>query len=119
MSAEVKMIQNFLDYFDAKVLVASSSLMIDNLKSSGVVYEVYDEGISLGGNVQVSVDSVGGIKFTKIVVNGTVFAFGAQKASSENFNSLDYNIDYLETNKDISSPNIKHILNDEMYINCR
>lgn len=119
MSAEVKMLQNFLDYFDAKVLVASSSLMIDNLKSSGVVYEVYDEGISLGGNVQVSVDSVDGIKFTKIVVNGTVFAFGAQKASSENFNSLDYNIDYLETNKDISSPNIKHILNDEMYINCR
>ena len=119
MSAEVKMLQNFLDYFDAKVLVASSSLMIDNLKSSGVVYEVYDEGISLGGNVQVSVDSVDGIKFTKIVVNGTVFAFGAQKASSENFSALGYNIDYLETNKDISSPNIKHILNDEMYINCR
>lgn len=118
-NAEVKMLQNFLEYFDAKVLVASSSLMIDNLKSSGVVYEVYDEGIALGGNVQVSVDSVDGIKFTKIVVNGTVFAFGAQKASSENFSALGYYIDYLETNKDISSPNIKHILNDEMYINCR
>lgn len=118
-NAEVKMLQNFLEYFDAKVLVASSSLMIDNLKSSGVNYEVYDEGISLGGNVQVSVDSVEDVKFTKIVVNGTVFAFGAQKASSENFSSLGYYIDYLETNKDISSPNIKHILNNEMYINCR
>jgi len=118
-NAEVKMLQNFLEYFDTKVLIASNSLMIDNLKSSGVVYEVYDEGISLGGNVQVSVDSAEGVKFTKIVVNGTVFAFGAQKASSENFNSLGYYINYLETNKDISSPNIKHILNDEMYINCR
>lgn len=118
-NAEVKMLQNFLEYFDAKVLVASNSLMIDNLKSSGVNYEVYDEGISLGGNVQVSVDSAEDVKFTKIVVNGTVFAFGAQKASSENFSSLGYYIDYLETNKDISSPNIKHILNDEMYINCR
>ncbi len=118
-SAEVKMLQNFLEYFDAKVLVASNSLMIDNLKSSGVDYEVYDEGISLGGNVQVSVDSAEDVKFTKIVVNGTVFAFGAQKASSENFSSLGYYIDYLETNKDISSPNIKHIFNDEMYINCR
>lgn len=118
-NAEVKMLQNFLEYFDAKVLVASNSLMIDNLKSSGVDYEVYDEGISLGGNVQVSVDSAEDVKFTKIVVNGTVFAFGAQKASSENFSSLGYYIDYLETNKDISSPNIKHILNDEMYINCR
>lgn len=116
---EVKMLQNFLEYFDAKVLVSSNSPMLANLNSSGVKYSFYDDGISLGGNVQVSVDSAGDVKFTKIVVNGTSFAFGAGKVKNEDFDLLGYEIDYLETNKDISSPNIKHILNDEMYINCR
>lgn len=117
-TVEVKLLQNFLEYYNCTVYVPTSSSMIDNLESSGVKYIIY-ETVSLAGNVYLSTDAVGNKTFTKVNVNGTTFVYAFSRLTSQNFDDLGYSIDYVYTNKDFDSINIKNIINDERYINCR
>ena len=117
---EVKYLQNFLlNYPGATVYVPSGHSMIDNLISSRVEYVVYDEGIFLEGNIFLSAKTVNHKTFTNVSVNGYHFIFGADKLVTEDFDMLDYSVDYLCYKNQITSQNINKTISDKIYINCR
>ena len=114
---EVKQLQNFLRYFDnVKVYIPVGHKSCANLKSSKVDYVEYSDGLVISKNLQLSTTTLGDGILTNVVFKNKVIAF-ADNIVVEDFEKINYNIDYLVYEEMFDNIFVSDIIIKEKHIN--
>ncbi len=114
---EVKLLQNFLRYFDgAKVYIPAGHKASANLKSSKVDFVEYKDSFVISNNIQLSTNAFSDGVLTNIAFKNKIITF-ASNINIEDFEKINYNIDYLVYEEMFDNIFVSDIIINEKHIN--
>ncbi len=114
---EVKQLQNFLRYFDDVVVyIPAGHKACANLKSSKVDFVEYGDNLVINKNLQLSTSVLGDGFLTNIVFKNKIITF-VSNINIEDFEKINYNIDYLVYEEMFDNIFVSDIIIKEKHIN--